>query len=82
MSYWRRRAAGYLSLDEAAQRAFRFHHISTDEVYGDLEDLKIYSERTLPTRPAPPIQHRKQGLITSLEPGTNIRLAHIDHQLF
>ena len=25
------------TLDDKAQRAFRFHHISTDEVYGDLE---------------------------------------------
>src|SRR5690606_17492856 len=26
----------WLGLDEAARAAFRFHHISTDEVYGDL----------------------------------------------
>lgn len=29
--------AYWLGLDEAARQAFRFHHISTDEVYGDLE---------------------------------------------
>lgn len=29
-AYWQ-------SLDEQGQQAFRFHHISTDEVYGDLE---------------------------------------------
>lgn len=27
----------WLSLDNKGRRAFRFHHISTDEVYGDLE---------------------------------------------
>ena len=46
------------TLDDKAQRAFRFHHISTDEVYGDLEgpeDLFTeatpvsYTHLTLPT---------------------------------
>lgn len=43
------------SLDEAAKKAFRFHHISTDEVYGDLPhpdevaagvELPLFTEQT------------------------------------
>ena len=36
----------YLSLDETAQSTFRFHHISTDEVYGDLGDTGLFTEET------------------------------------
>ncbi len=41
-------ARGYWkSLDETAQKAFRFHHISTDEVYGDLENPEdLFTEKT------------------------------------
>ncbi|ELU8567441.1 dTDP-glucose 4,6-dehydratase [Vibrio sp. Vb2133] len=42
------------SLDEARQSAFRFHHISTDEVYGDLEgtdDLFTESTSYAPSSP-------------------------------
>ncbi|MDR6144289.1 dTDP-glucose 4,6-dehydratase [Sphingomonas sp. SORGH_AS870] len=38
-SYW-------LSLDEAGKAAFRFHHISTDEVYGSLGDTGLFTEET------------------------------------
>ncbi len=39
-AYWQ-------DLDEAAQAAFRFHHISTDEVYGDLEGTDdLFTEET------------------------------------
>ncbi|MFE8585867.1 dTDP-glucose 4,6-dehydratase [Sphingomonas sp. NCPPB 2930] len=38
-SYW-------LSLDEACKAAFRFHHISTDEVYGSLGDTGLFTEET------------------------------------
>ena len=38
-SYWQ-------GLDEAAQQAFRFHHISTDEVYGDLGPEGLFTETT------------------------------------
>ncbi|TAA39584.1 dTDP-glucose 4,6-dehydratase [Corallincola spongiicola] len=32
---------------EEKQKAFRFHHVSTDEVYGDLEDLEeLFTEST------------------------------------
>ncbi|PYE30409.1 dTDP-glucose 4,6-dehydratase [Idiomarina fontislapidosi] len=34
-------------LDESRQQAFRFHHISTDEVYGDLEGTdELFTETT------------------------------------
>ncbi|MDA7089059.1 dTDP-glucose 4,6-dehydratase [Pseudomonas sp. SA3-5] len=37
----------WLQLDEARKRAFRFHHVSTDEVYGDLSsDAAPFSEST------------------------------------
>ncbi|MFH4785229.1 dTDP-glucose 4,6-dehydratase [Vibrio diabolicus] len=42
------------NLDEARQSAFRFHHISTDEVYGDLEgtdDLFIETTSYAPSSP-------------------------------
>jgi dTDP-glucose 4,6-dehydratase len=39
-SYW-------MSLDTEGQSAFRFHHISTDEVYGDLEGPEdLFTENT------------------------------------
>lgn len=50
-------------LDDVRKAAFRFHHISTDEVYGDLphpdevaagEALPLFTETT-PTHPAAPI---------------------------
>lgn len=38
--YWK-------SLDEAGQKRFRFHHISTDEVYGDLDGTDLlFTEET------------------------------------
>ncbi len=37
--YWR-------SLDEAGKAAFRFHHISTDEVFGSLGDEGYFTEAT------------------------------------
>ncbi|MDQ7985759.1 dTDP-glucose 4,6-dehydratase [Pseudomonas sp. G34] len=46
-------------LDEARNAAFRFHHISTDEVYGDLEDPKeLFSEIT-PYAPSSPYSASK-----------------------
>ena len=34
----------WLSLDKAAKQSFRFHHISTDEVYGDLGPEGLFTE--------------------------------------
>ena len=39
LAYWR-------GLDEAGRAAFRFHHISTDEVFGSLGDEGFFTEET------------------------------------
>ncbi|HEV2557040.1 MAG TPA: dTDP-glucose 4,6-dehydratase [Microvirga sp.] len=39
LSYWRRLPTG-------AQEGFRFHHVSTDEVYGSLGDTGFFTEST------------------------------------
>ena len=39
LDYWR-------GLDDAAKAAFRFHHISTDEVFGTLADDGFFTEET------------------------------------
>lgn len=52
-SYW-------LSLDEQAKAAFRFHHISTDEVYGTLGDTGLFTEET-PYDPRSPYSASKAG---------------------
>jgi dTDP-glucose 4,6-dehydratase len=39
LTYWR-------SLDAAAQAGFRFHHVSTDEVYGALGPTGVFTEET------------------------------------
>lgn len=36
----------WLALDRAAKKRFRFHHISTDEVYGSLGDTGLFTEET------------------------------------
>jgi dTDP-glucose 4,6-dehydratase len=54
---------GTFTLLEAARRhGIRFHHISTDEVYGDLEldDPERFSERT-PYNPSSPYSSTKAG---------------------
>ncbi len=38
-AYWQ-------GLDEAGRAAFRFHHISTDEVYGSLDETGLFTEDT------------------------------------
>ncbi len=49
----------YEALDEAMRDQFRFHHISTDEVYGDLEDTTdLFNEKT-PYAPSSPYSASK-----------------------
>ncbi len=36
----------YIDLDADKQAGFRFHHISTDEVYGDLDETGLFTEET------------------------------------
>lgn len=53
-------ARGYWSrLDETRQSAFRFHHISTDEVYGDLEGPEDLFTETTPYQPSSPYSASK-----------------------
>lgn len=52
-SYWH-------GLDEAARAAFRFHHISTDEVYGSLGHTGLFTEET-PYDPRSPYSASKAG---------------------
>jgi dTDP-glucose 4,6-dehydratase len=52
-SYWQ-------DLDAAAKARFRFHHISTDEVYGTLGDTGLFTEDT-PYDPRSPYSASKAG---------------------
>lgn len=52
-NYWQ-------GLDEAGRTAFRFHHISTDEVYGSLGDTGLFTEET-PYDPRSPYSASKAG---------------------
>ncbi|MEQ8393210.1 MAG: dTDP-glucose 4,6-dehydratase [Thalassospira sp.] len=47
-------------LDEARKQNFRFHHISTDEVYGSLGDEGLFTEET-PYAPNSPYSASKAG---------------------
>jgi dTDP-glucose 4,6-dehydratase len=50
----------WASLEETAKAAFRFHHISTDEVYGSLGETGLFSEAT-PYDPRSPYSASKAG---------------------
>ena len=47
------------SLDESQKMAFRFHHISTDEVYGDLDGTTDLFTETTPYAPSSPYSASK-----------------------
>jgi len=47
------------TLDEARKSAFRFHHISTDEVYGDLEGMDDLFTETTSYAPSSPYSASK-----------------------
>lgn len=47
------------SLDEARKSVFRFHHISTDEVYGDLEGTDDFFTETTSYSPSSPYSASK-----------------------
>ncbi len=51
-SYWN-------NLNAAAKQRFRFHHISTDEVYGDLEGTNDLFTETTPYAPSSPYSASK-----------------------
>lgn len=49
------------TLDTEQKKAFRFHHVSTDEVYGDLENPEdLFTEKT-PYAPSSPYSASKAG---------------------
>ncbi|WP_432699376.1 dTDP-glucose 4,6-dehydratase [Kluyvera cryocrescens] len=53
-------ARGYWSaLEDSAKAAFRFHHISTDEVYGDLHSMDDFFTETTPYAPSSPYSASK-----------------------
>lgn len=51
-NYWK-------ALPEARKKAFRFHHISTDEVYGDLHGTEDLFTETTPYAPSSPYSASK-----------------------
>ncbi|MCO6059780.1 dTDP-glucose 4,6-dehydratase [Pseudomonas sp. MOB-449] len=51
--------AYWLDLDAERQAAFRFHHISTDEVYGDLHGVDDLFTETTPYAPSSPYSASK-----------------------
>jgi len=53
-SYWQ-------GLPDAPRQAFRFHHISTDEVYGDLDGSDALFTETTPYAPSSPYSASKAG---------------------
>ncbi len=51
----------FRQLDSGGQQSFRFHHVSTDEVFGDLPmDFGFFTERS-PYRPSSPYSASKAG---------------------
>jgi len=49
----------WASLDEVRKASFRFHHISTDEVYGDLDGPEDLFTETTPYQPSSPYSASK-----------------------
>jgi dTDP-glucose 4,6-dehydratase len=49
----------FRNLSESDKKIFRFHHISTDEVYGDLEDPSSYFTELTPYAPSSPYSATK-----------------------
>jgi dTDP-glucose 4,6-dehydratase len=49
----------FQNLSESDKKIFRFHHISTDEVYGDLEDPSSYFTELTPYAPSSPYSATK-----------------------
>jgi dTDP-glucose 4,6-dehydratase len=49
-----------MTLSDEAKKAFRFHHISTDEVYGTLGETGFFTEET-PYQPNSPYSASKAG---------------------
>ena len=53
--------AHWQTLDDSGKANFRFHHISTDEVYGDLEGPEDFFREETPYAPSSPYSASKAG---------------------
>lgn len=62
--------AWWSKLPAEKRSAFRFHHISTDEVYGDLHGADELFTETTPTRQARPTRPARRPPITWYAPGS------------
>ena len=51
----------YNNLSDDGKNKFRFHHVSTDEVYGDLEEGESSFSENTPYRPSSPYSASKAG---------------------
>lgn len=51
----------YMQLDAEGQAVFKFHHISTDEVYGDLDGTSALFTEETPYAPSSPYSASKAG---------------------
>src|SRR3546814_13880701 len=58
----------WLGLGEEDKAAFRFHHISTDEVYVDLEGPEALSPAPTPAAPSSPYSARQESQRESCRP--------------
>ncbi|MFJ3367844.1 dTDP-glucose 4,6-dehydratase [Pseudomonas sp. NPDC086251] len=51
----------WIAMDDGRKAGFRFHHISTDEVFGDLETSSVQFTESTPYRPSSPYSASKAG---------------------
>ncbi|PCJ95746.1 MAG: dTDP-glucose 4,6-dehydratase [Zetaproteobacteria bacterium] len=51
----------WMNLEDSRKTAFRFHHISTDEVYGDLTEIDSFFTEETPYAPSSPYSASKAG---------------------
>lgn len=68
------------ALTEDKKSAFRFHHISTDEVYGDLHSTDDFFTETTPYAPSSPYSASKPAA-TTVRAAADLWSADAYHQL-
>lgn len=69
-------------LSSEKKSAFRFHHISTDEVYGDLHSTDDFFTETTPYAPSSPYSASKASSDHLVRAAAYLRSANADYQLF
>jgi len=72
----------WAELDDRSKNAFRFLHVSTDEVYGSLGAEDPAFSETTPMRPIAPMRHQKRPPTILPVPTSIPGLARSHHQLF